>query len=363
MPEVRSSKPQTSGSLNMSLEQQILTLSRQSTMGGLSPLFQDHFTHLLGKGDFPSEEALLKTQHQIIEYLHAYKMQAGVSDVVLGMSGGVDSALAAALFKRAGWTVHGYTLPIEQDPEEQKRGIEACDALRLNHTNIDLTDQYLSMVGALGDATGKELALGDTAKDRIRRGNIRARLRMTALYDQAQRVGGLVASTDNFSELTAGFWTLHGDVGDLSPIQALTKSWEVPWMAKSMDVPESIWKAKPTDGLGIDDGDEAQIGMSYMEWDILLLKVLYEYRGSPWDREAMEKEMSIMPKKRTSEHTTTDDRKKIGLFLNRISGTWFKRHNPICIPGPATTESRLNRLSSLDRNKFWPKVVSAMDEK
>ena len=62
---------------------------------------------------------------------------------------------------------------------------------------------------------------------------------MATLYNMAASHGGLVAGTDNYSELTAGFWTLHGDVGDISPIQSLLKSWEVPYLAKSLGVPRS----------------------------------------------------------------------------------------------------------------------------
>jgi hypothetical protein len=109
----------------------------------------------------------------------------------------------------------------------------------------------------------------DTKAIRVRKGNIRARLRMITLYNLAQLHGGFVASTDNLSELGAGFWTLHGDVGDYSPIQSLLKSWEVPYLAQLNGVPESTVRAKPTDGLGIDSGDEAQLGASYLEWDLM----------------------------------------------------------------------------------------------
>jgi NAD+ synthetase len=104
---------------------------------------------------------------------------------------------------------------------------------------------------------------------------------MVTLYDQAHRWGGVVASTDNFSELGAGFWTLHGDVGDLAPVQALLKSWEVPWMAREYGVPERTWRALPTDGLGIGAGDEAQIGATYLEWDIVVFAVIEALRANP----------------------------------------------------------------------------------
>ena len=118
-----------------------------------------------------------------------------------------------------------------------------------------------------------ELEAG-TYRVQQRQGNIRARLRMITLYNLAHKVAGCVGSTDNFSELAAGFWTLHGDVGDIAPIQSLNKSWEVPMLAKMLDVPQATVEAVPTDGLGISNSDADQLGMSYLEFDIALFELL-----------------------------------------------------------------------------------------
>jgi tRNA U34 2-thiouridine synthase MnmA/TrmU len=91
---------------------------------------------------------------RLVEQLADYRRQSGVSTAVLGMSGGVDSAVTAALLKAAGWRVVGYTLPIEQAPEETERGIEACHALDLEHLHLDLSEQYRNMVAGLGALDG-----------------------------------------------------------------------------------------------------------------------------------------------------------------------------------------------------------------
>ena len=197
----------------------------------------------------------------------------------MGVSGGIDSALTAALFKNAGWNVTGLTLPIHQNTEETDRGIEACESLGINHLQVDLTQAFESYLQHATEEADAELHTRDFYEDknaRIRGGNIRARLRMITLYNQASLHKGIVGSTDNFSELAAGFWTLHGDVGDVAPIQSLTKSWEVPALAEMQGVPDSVVFAVPTDGLGVSSSDEDQFGFSYLEFDLALFKLVID---------------------------------------------------------------------------------------
>jgi nicotinamide-nucleotide amidase len=263
------------------------------------------------------------------------------------MSGGVDSALTAALLNRAGWRVIGFTLPIDQDLVETERGIEACKALGIEHLTLDLSGQYHGMVGELGCLDPRLTAADDEAL-RIRRGNVRARLRMITLYDQAHRFGGVVASTDNFSELGAGFWTLHGDVGDLAPVQSLLKSWEVPWMARAYGVPERTWRATPTDGLGIGPGDEAQLGASYLEWDIMAFAMM----------EALFRHPGTRPDELCGRLVLDGDERAGRVFrstLARLGRTWFKRVNPIRLDHPAA--DRFGPLDALDARLFRPAVL------
>ena len=329
------------------LESEILNLSRQDQAGGLSPWFSRNFSNQVEQGLFLSGSKLQDVQDQLVGQLHDYREQTGVGTAVLGMSGGVDSALTAALFKAAGWRVIGLTLPIHQVQEETKRGVDACRALDLEHFHLDLSEEYDRMVLAMADLDAA-IASGDDEGVRTRRGNLRARLRMMTLYDQAHRFGGLVASTDNFSELGAGFWTLHGDVGDLAPVQGLLKSWEVPWLARNIGVPEHTWRAKPTDGLGIGAGDEVQIGATYLEWDIAVFALDQAWHDNP---DVTVSDMHRLLNTQGDQHA----QKVVATVLTRLGRTWFKRINPINLSHPQS--DRLALIGTLDEGLFRPAIL------
>jgi nicotinamide-nucleotide amidase len=310
----------------MSLREQILDISRQNQIGELSPFFSAQLDHQISQGRFLPEKAdvgpadLNTVCLQIISRLTAYREKTGAATVVLGMSGGVDSAVTAALFKAAGWRVIGYALPINQNPDETARGIEMCQVLGIEHSIIDLTEVYDKMQNHL--FTFDDSLIGPNGKGQaslIRQGNIRARLRMITLYNMASKHGGIVASTDNFSELGAGFWTLHGDVGDVAPIQGLNKSWEVPMLAKMLGVPESTWRATPTDGLGISNGDEAQLGCSYLEWDLM---VNWLFDNGPDFHSANE------------DYNDPRFNTVFEAVYGRMGKSWFKRMNPFNFDHP-----------------------------
>lgn len=269
----------------------------------------------------------------IVNRLKEYREIHRIKEVVLGISGGIDSALVAALFCEAGWNVTGLLLPINQDPSETDRGLELVNHLGIDHKIIDLSRMYesvqweyltLGITPILHDA-----ALDSDKAGAIRRGNVRARLRMITLYEMAAQRRGLVASTDNFSELAAGFWTLHGDVGDLAPIQSLTKSWEVPLMASTMGLPQSIIDANPTDGLGISNGDEAQFGYTYAQADLILLDLINNTL--------------------TPNGLSAEDFSVVTAVKTRLKNTAFKRANPTNIEHPITGYKRYNRLEFLDK--------------
>ena len=281
---------------------------------------------------YPNVGELAAIKQVIVDDLEEYKATNFIEDVVIGMSGGVDSALTAALFKEAGWKVHGVTLPIHQKQAETDRGQEAIEALGIEGHSFDLSEQF--------DSMAKFLNLDDAQTYRAlqRQGNIRARLRMMTLYTLAHEVGGCVGSTDNFSELAAGFWTLHGDVGDIAPIQSLSKSWEVPKLAKMLDVPQATIEALPTDGLGISNSDADQLGMNYLEFDIALFELLSLPR---LDKNTIELYINNI----------TDNKAKriIELVYSRVSNTSYKRANPYNIEHPIYN-NRFVHLDMIDRS-------------
>lgn len=314
----------------MELRDKILKFNtRNGVIPELSPWFESLLEEQIRINIYEDNREQLKDGlvRKLIDYRDNYK----IDNIVIGMSGGIDSALTAALFKQAGWIVHGVTLPIHQKEEETNRGIENIDVLRLERHNYDLTEQFDSMQDFLGE-------FGNTYKGQQRQGNIRARLRMIALYNLAHKLNGCVASTDNFSELAAGFWTLHGDVGDVAPIQSLTKSWEVPAIADMLGVPENTITALPTDGLGISNSDADQLGMNYLEFDILLFDLLNLPELS---------EDNI--KKHINSIEDDEVRDKAWLVANRVKVTAYKRANPFNLVHPVFSD-RFAILDKLDRS-------------
>lgn len=286
----------------------------------------------IDKRKYPNVGELAAIKQVIVDDLEEYKATNFIEDVVIGMSGGVDSALTAALFKEAGWKVYGVTLPIHQKQAETDRGQEAIEALGIEGHSFDLSEQF--------DSMAKFLKLDDaqTYRELQRQGNIRARLRMMTLYTLAHEVGGCVGSTDNFSELAAGFWTLHGDVGDVAPIQSLSKSWEVPMLAQMLGVPQATVEAVPTDGLGISNSDADQLGMSYLEFDIILFELLSLPRID-------NNTINLYINNITEEQSA----KKVRLVVDRVLNTAFKRANPFNLEHPIHKD-RFELLNILDRS-------------
>ena len=315
----------------MGIKQEILRYSRQENMQPLSNWFETALDELIAQDVYMDVNAVEDTGRKLVSGLISYAKKYNIHTVVLGMSGGVDSALTAALFKAAGWHVIGVTMPIYQNPEETQRGIEACKVLNLSHMHVDLTQQYEDLLASVRDY---DLTI-DKPDNAIRRGNLRVRSRMMTVYNIASMEKGLVVSTDNFSELAAGFWTLHGDVGDLAPIQSLLKSWEVPKLAEIYGVPASTVFAKPTDGLGISDGDEAQFGFSYLEFDIVLMKLCQ--LTTDMNRNDFLASLEV----------PDTDLLKINRILDRIKGSTFKRSNPYNLEHPLQ-DNRYAGLRSVD---------------
>ena len=300
--------------------------TRQGNKPKLSPFFQNALGKLIEIGAF--NDKLEDIKDQLVKDLTEYRTTYKLSNIVLGMSGGIDSALTASLFKEAGWNVTGLTLPIHQNPEETQRGIDACEALGITHKQVDLSDAYDNLISHLHEMPHPNG--GDTKAEKVRRGNIRARLRMITLYNEAAKQQGIVGSTDNFSELSAGFWTLHGDVGDVAPIQSLSRSWEVPALADMMGVPQETVYATPTDGLGVDAGDEAQFGFTYLHFDIVLLGLLNNIFSNEG---ADENDVAI-----------------IDSVKSKIKSTGYKRINPVNLRHPLRGNGLYDALQNLDDN-------------
>lgn len=202
----------------------------------------------------------------IVNWLRNYQSKAKAQGFVVGVSGGIDSALTASLCALTGSKTILINMPIRQTEAELNRGLEQMQALQNAHSNVSLLQIDLTQSFGLLEST---LGL-DPAQNHLALANTRARLRMTTLYAIAQANGCLVAGTGNkVEDFGVGFYTKYGDGGvDLSPIADLYKT-EVFKLAKYLGVVQSILDAKPTDGLWEDGrSDEDQIGASYpeLEW-------------------------------------------------------------------------------------------------
>lgn len=203
----------------------------------------------------------------IVKWLKSYAEDAGVSGFVVGVSGGIDSAVTSSLTARTGLPVLCIEMPIHQPADQITRASAHINMLRSEFSNVARQAVELSSVF---DAFIEELPEAEGEQREMALVNSRARLRMTALYYFAGLHNYLVTGTGNkVEDFGVGFYTKYGDGGvDLSPIADLNKT-EVYALGKEMGVSERIMKAPPTDGLwGDDRTDEDQIGATYpeLEW-------------------------------------------------------------------------------------------------
>ncbi|WP_405383780.1 NAD(+) synthase [Maribacter sp. LLG6340-A2] len=209
-----------------------------------------------------------KVIDHIVDWLRDYATNAKQKGFVIGVSGGIDSAVTSTLCAKTGLDLLCLEMPIHQAENQSDRASRHIDWLQKNFTNVkrqpvNLTPVFDSLVAALPAVENEEERFMSLA-------NTRARLRMTSLYYFAALKRYLVAGTGNkVEDFGVGFYTKYGDGGvDLSPIADLMKT-EVYAIAKVLGINEEIIKAAPTDGLwGDDRTDEDQIGASYpeLEW-------------------------------------------------------------------------------------------------
>jgi NAD+ synthase len=212
-----------------------------------------------------------KVNTQIVSWLKTYAENAKVKGFVIGISGGVDSAVTSTLCAQTGLDVLCVEMPIHQHESHVSRGREHIEQLKRRFPNVTNTQADLTSVF---ETFKKEVPNNfEDHKLALTLANTRARLRMTTLYYFAGVHGLLVAGTGNkVEDFGVGFYTKYGDGGvDLSPIADLMKS-EVFSLAAYLEVPESILKAAPSDGLfGDEKTDEQQLGANYdeLEWAML----------------------------------------------------------------------------------------------
>mgnify|MGYP003666324150 CR=1 FL=1 len=209
-----------------------------------------------------------KVVEYIVGWLKDYAVKAGVNGFVVGVSGGIDSAVTSTLCAKTGLHVLCVEMPIHQAESHVTRAQEHIMRLIKRFDNV--SDTRADLTPVFETFKGQMFSEGDQATIDMALANTRARLRMATLYYYAGLYKLLVAGTGNkVEDFGVGFYTKYGDGGvDLSPIADLMKS-EVYQLGTFLEVPESIMVAVPSDGLfGDTRSDEDQIGASYseLEW-------------------------------------------------------------------------------------------------
>lgn len=209
--------------------------------------------------ELPVNAALL--EKILVGFLREEVGKTGATNVVVGLSGGVDSALAAALAARALGppNVLGVQMPYRLSSNESlEHAAELAEATGIETMTIEISAQIDAYFADFPDAGA------------LRRGNKMARERMTILYDQSARLGGLVLGTSNKTELLLGYGTLYGDMASaVNPIGDLYKTqvWD---LSRALGVPASIVDKAPSADLTPGQTDEDDLGFSYPEVDRLL---------------------------------------------------------------------------------------------
>ncbi|MEG1555202.1 MAG: NAD(+) synthase [Bacteroidales bacterium] len=272
----------------------------------------DFFPFLSSEQEMEELTSVIRTT--VNRYVRRYALQS----LVLGISGGIDSALCAALLRPVceenRIPLIGRSITIETNREDEIiRSIQVGENFCHDFTHLDLTPTFLENKKNL-------ICYDDSRLSKMRQGNMKARMRMMILFDLAQLYRGLVISTDNYTEYLTGFWTLHGDVGDYAPIMNLWKT-EVYNLANFLlpegnalqrEALQACIEATPVDGLGISQCDCEQLGVcNYFEADEIFIE--YFNGNKKWEDHAL---------------------------IKRYKASEYKRNNPANIPRMELIKSR-----------------------
>jgi NAD+ synthase len=208
----------------------------------------------------PPSLDLPSVERKLAEFI---RTEAGDRGLVLGLSGGIDSAVVAALSARAvgGERILALTMPDEaaSDPVDIKDAVDYAKKLGIRHEIIDITQLHLCFMNSV-----------PRSGDRLAEGNVKARLRMALLYYYANSEGRMVVGSGDRSELALGYFTKYGDGGvDILPIGGLYKS-QVRSMAIHLGVPKKIVMKKSSPSLWSGQQAEDELGLEYKEADLVL---------------------------------------------------------------------------------------------
>ena len=202
---------------------------------------------------------------KIEQFLANYLKDSHLDGYVLGLSGGVDSSLAAALTRNAIGKdkLMCLIMPIDSNPDDLRDAVKVAEALGVRYLVLDGSESFHQTV--------KQFELQGIKLDQLSLANLKVRIRMTMLYAYGQTHRSLVIGTDNMDERYTGYFTKYGDgAADILPLVHLTKG-EVVQAAKLKGVPEFLAERTPSAGLFEGQTDEKEMGVSYKDLDDYLL--------------------------------------------------------------------------------------------
>lgn len=210
----------------------------------------------------------------IAAWLRERAAEASARGFILGMSGGIDSAVVARLCQLAmPGQVLGVIMPCHSNPDDELDAVLAAEACELPTVRVDLSSTYDALALDVTATVSTERSHGfspDPLRAKLALANVKPRLRMTSLYTIGTSLGFLVAGTGNRSEITIGYYTKYGDGGvDVLPIGALVKS-EVRELARELGVPARIIEKPPSAGLWAGQTDESEMGFTYEDLETYL---------------------------------------------------------------------------------------------
>ncbi len=217
-----------------------------------------------------SEIEIKKQVEACIAWIQQQVKKANCNGALVGLSGGIDSAVVANLLVRAfPENSLGVILPIDSNRQDALHAQKVAETCKIINTEIELTMEKNSIMNKTREALSAVRA--DQHKNpKLSDGNLRARLRMAALYTMANEMNYLVVGTDNKAELYTGYFTKYGDGGvDILPLASLLKN-EVYLWGKYLNVPMEIIHKDPSAGLWEGQSDEEEMGITYETIDRFL---------------------------------------------------------------------------------------------